>query len=492
MPRIHMTHAPLTATLLCAAMLLAPRFCPAAEADPQKIHDAVTFYASFDEQFRGDFGGGGLAPQTRYDHATKKNTYEFKPGYPANAFRIAKGQGLRGGALEGVDVLPRRGRVFFPAQGNLAYKPTGWGGAASFWLNTDPNKLLKTPFCDPLQITENGASNGGLWIDFPNAKPRDLRLGAFRAVKAGEKAVAESDPAAPLVILKNVGFKAGDWHHVVLTWNHLDTGRKNAEAQLYIDGKRIGGLSDREIAMNWNLAKTGIYVAVSYIGLMDEFALFDRQLTAGEVRYLHENPGFEFPRGKKAVSQQSDYSFEPDTQFVKLPEGLKLGSCSAVSVNSRGEMFLFHRGRRPIIVLDAEGNYLRSWGDSEISVAHGLRIDRDDNVWVTDIGAHRVFKYDRLGKLLLALGTGKPGDGPEEFNKPTDIAFGPRGEVYISDGYGNSRVKKYTPGGRLIKMWGEPGKGRGQFNLPHSAIVDSQGRLLVGDRENNRIQVFDT
>jgi DNA-binding beta-propeller fold protein YncE len=183
--------------------------------------------------------------------------------------------------------------------------------------------------------------------------------------------------------------------------------------------------------------------------------------------------------------------FEPALDFLKLPEGVELGRCSAVAVNRGGEIHLFHRGRRPILCFDAQGRFVRSWGDDLIHTAHGLRIDRDDNVWATDIGNHHVFKFDSRGKLLLTLGSGKAGDAAGEFNKPTDVAFGPRGEFYVSDGYGNSRVQKFSPQGGFITSWGRRGKAAGEFNLPHSIVIDREGRILVGDRENNRIQIFD-
>ncbi|MBT4863705.1 MAG: hypothetical protein HON53_01110, partial [Planctomycetaceae bacterium] len=151
----------------------------------------------------------------------------------------------------------------------------------------------------------------------------------------------------------------------------------------------------------------------------------------------------------------------------------------------------FHRGKRPILVFDREGKFIRSWGDDLIGKAHGLRIDADDNVWVTDIGHHMVFKFNSTGKLLLALGqTDKPGLGENQFDKPTDVAFGPKGEIYVTDGYGNSRVMKFAANGKFLASWGKPGKGRGEFDLPHSICIDKQGRVLVGDRENDRVQVF--
>jgi DNA-binding beta-propeller fold protein YncE len=183
--------------------------------------------------------------------------------------------------------------------------------------------------------------------------------------------------------------------------------------------------------------------------------------------------------------------FEPTIDFLELPEGLALGPCSAVSVSHKGEIYLLHRGVRPVLCFDAGGKYLRSWGDDLIQKAHGLRVDPDDNVWVTDIGSHRVFKFDPTGKLLLSLGTGQPGAHDDQFNKPSDVAFGSNGEFYVSDGYVNTRVMKFSSEGKLLKSWGTPGQGPSQFDLPHSIIVDGRGRVLVGDRNNNRIQVFD-
>ena len=131
-------------------------------------------------------------------------------------------------------------------------------------------------------------------------------------------------------------------------------------------------------------------------------------------------------------------------------------------------------------------------GDDLIKTAHGLRIDRDNNVWLTDIGHHLVMKCDPEGKVLLSLGTkDEPGIGPDHFNRPTDIAITPTGEFYVSDGYGNSRVLKFSKEGKLLKQWGKKGKGEGEFDLPHAISLDARGRVYVGDRENNRVQVFD-
>lgn len=193
-----------------------------------------------------------------------------------------------------------------------------------------------------------------------------------------------------------------------------------------------------------------------------------------------------------AVTALSASSYEPVNDFLQLPNDVLLGPCSAVAINSKDELYLFHRGPKPILCVDASGKLLRSWGDDLIGAAHGMRVDRDDNVWVTDTSHHSVFKFNPAGKLLLTLGTiDRPGTGVDQFNKPTDIAFAANGDIFVTDGYGNSRVMKFDRNGKFITHWGTRGTNAGEFHLPHSIAIDSKQRVIVGDRENDRIQVFD-
>jgi DNA-binding beta-propeller fold protein YncE len=176
-----------------------------------------------------------------------------------------------------------------------------------------------------------------------------------------------------------------------------------------------------------------------------------------------------------------------------MPPGWKFGRVSAVAVNAGGEVFAFHRGLRadPVIVFDSKGRYVRSWGKGLFASPHGLRIDPSGNVWITDTGSHQVMKFTQKGELLLALGTkGRAGATPETFDKPTDIAFAGDGSFYVSDGYGNSRVVKFSKEGKYLLEWGKPGRGPSEFNTPHSVQTDSAGAVYVSDRENNRIQIF--
>ena len=178
--------------------------------------------------------------------------------------------------------------------------------------------------------------------------------------------------------------------------------------------------------------------------------------------------------------------------WPELPSQITFGQVSAVATDSADRVFVFHRGEHPIVVFDRDGKYLRSWGDGLVKKAHGLRIDRQDNVWITDIGDHLVRKFDHEGKLLLTLGRqGERGAGRDQFNQPTDVAVTPSGAFYVSDGYGNARVMKFAADGQYLMEWGKKGTGPGEFNLPHAICLDTSGRICVGDRENDRIQVFD-
>ncbi|MBA4187071.1 MAG: hypothetical protein C0467_03550 [Planctomycetaceae bacterium] len=199
-----------------------------------------------------------------------------------------------------------------------------------------------------------------------------------------------------------------------------------------------------------------------------------------------------------AESGQSDDKAKgiPDYQVVagwaQLPPKLELGPVSAVATDSKDRVFVAHRGPKPILVFDRDGKFLRSWGDDHLKMPHGLRIDPEGNVWVTDLTYHLVMKFDPEGKLLLSLGKkGEAGNKPDQFDRPTDVAFTPTGEFYITDGYGNARVMKFDQTGKFLKQWGTKGKGEGEFNLPHAICLDAKGHVYVGDRENNRVQVFD-
>jgi peptidylamidoglycolate lyase len=137
------------------------------------------------------------------------------------------------------------------------------------------------------------------------------------------------------------------------------------------------------------------------------------------------------------------------------------------------------------------GKLKHSWGAGFFIMPHGLTIDAEDNFWLTDVALHQVFKFDKNGKLLMTLGeAGKPGSDSIHFSLPTDVAVAADQSFYVSDGYGNSRVVKFSREGKYLFEWGKPGNGPGEFNIPHAIDVDDRGSVYVADRENRRVQVF--
>jgi DNA-binding beta-propeller fold protein YncE len=185
-----------------------------------------------------------------------------------------------------------------------------------------------------------------------------------------------------------------------------------------------------------------------------------------------------------------NYVLDPD--WPRLPAGWTFEETPGVAVDSREHVFVFHRGPHPIIEFDPEGNFVRSWGDGVFVRPHALKFDPQGNLWAVDDQGHVVVQMDALGRVRMVLGRkNTKGETKDTFNRPTDVAFAPNGDFYVADGYGNSRVVKFTREGAFVTAWGRRGSGEGEFNLPHAVAVDRQGRVYVGDRENYRMQIFD-
>jgi DNA-binding beta-propeller fold protein YncE len=189
-----------------------------------------------------------------------------------------------------------------------------------------------------------------------------------------------------------------------------------------------------------------------------------------------------------------EFRYELVEGWGKLPDGWTYKEAAAVGVDKKDQVYVFTRGEHPIIVFDREGNFLKSWGEGTFKRAHGITMGPDDTIYCTDDGDHTVRKCTLDGKVLFMLGIpGKPApyQSGEPFNRCTHVALSPKNELYVSDGYGNSRVHKYSPDGKLLFSWGEPGSDPGQFNIVHNICTDGDGYVYVADRENHRVQVFD-
>ena len=216
-----------------------------------------------------------------------------------------------------------------------------------------------------------------------------------------------------------------------------------------------------------------------------------------------------------------DLPFESVPDFLELPSGANFGEVSGVAVNSKGHVFVFTRsnsGQGPayapsaaqLLEFGAKGEFIREIGKGLYawSFAHTVRIDKDDNIWAVDKGSDMVVKFNQAGRVVQVYGRRKESADAETkpwehvvpplpavdglFRQPTDVAWDSEGNLYVSDGYVNSRIAKYDKNGDWVTSWGERGSGPGQFNLPHALVIDRENHIFVGDRSNRRIQVFDT
>ena len=205
------------------------------------------------------------------------------------------------------------------------------------------------------------------------------------------------------------------------------------------------------------------------------------------------------------MANTSGLRYEVVEGWEQLPSGYQHRDVAGVAVDLEDRVFLICRGDHPVLMYDSKGKFLGSWGEGDFTYrTHGITVGPDNSVYCTDDGNHTIRKFTPSGKLLMTLGTmNTPSDTGYDgkdtrtvsrpgapFNRPTNIAVGPTGDLYVSDGYGNCRVHQFGPNGELKRSWGTPGQGPGEFFLPHGISVHADGRVFVCDRENDRIQIF--
>jgi peptidylglycine monooxygenase len=189
----------------------------------------------------------------------------------------------------------------------------------------------------------------------------------------------------------------------------------------------------------------------------------------------------------------AEHQYAVERPWGRLPAGMRLSFVSQVAVDRSGNVYVCQRSEPPVVVFGPDGEYLRSWGSGQIADAHGIAVDpsgASELIWIVDRDAHQLLAFEPDGRLARTLGERHRPSFQTPFNHPTSIAVAPDGELYVADGYGNSNVHRFTAGGAWLASWGTPGEGAGQFTTPHAVWVDPLDRVLVADRENNRIQVF--
>ncbi len=193
------------------------------------------------------------------------------------------------------------------------------------------------------------------------------------------------------------------------------------------------------------------------------------------------------------------FEYREDSLWGRFPEDWNYEEVTAVDVDSKDRVYVFTRNRNGVVVFDREGQHLDTWGENLFTNPHGLYINSDDAVYCIDVQGNAVHKFTTDGQLLMTIANddSRAASAPSDvwrtsppFNLPTWLAVSPEGDLYVTDGYGNSQIHKFTTDGQLMFSWGEPGDGPGQFQAPHSVCLDSEGNVYVADRQNCRIQIF--
>ena len=194
------------------------------------------------------------------------------------------------------------------------------------------------------------------------------------------------------------------------------------------------------------------------------------------------------------IQGQGEYRYEIANDWARVPAGMEWREVAAIAIDDSDRVYVFNRGPHPMMVFDRQGSFVRSWGEGLFKRPHGAHFAPDGTLYLTDDGDHTVRQCTTDGEVLMTIGVpGRPTPYMSQapFNRCTHTALSPQGDLYVSDGYGNARVHKYSPNGKLLLSWGGPGTDPGQFNLPHNICCDADGWVYVADRESHRVQVFD-
>jgi len=251
------------------------------------LAQGLTFHASFDGQVDADYAQGD---SKFYTAESYKMADQATPGLNHPDVKLSSGKGRYGDALEFQKKNSKA--LFFKGPGNVEYSDTNWSGTVSFWLSLDPAKDLEPGYCDPIQVTDSDWNDAALWVDF-NKEPRDFRLGVLGDLSVwnpnDEDATQFDGFLNRVVTVKQPPFASGKWTHVVFTFSGLN--QEGARAKLYLDGKHQGTSEVIKEPFTWDPSKSAVRLGISYVGLFDDLAVFNRVLTDEQVSELYNLPG---------------------------------------------------------------------------------------------------------------------------------------------------------------------------------------------------------
>ncbi|RZN83510.1 MAG: LamG domain-containing protein [Winogradskyella sp.] len=260
---------------------------PKIQKEQIALKSALTLYASFDNGIDADVANGD---SKLYSVMNRKELDSALIGLHKDSVNISKNQGKYGDALQFKD--KSKGYIYYRSLNNIAYSKTDWSSSISFWLSLDPNKDLKPGYCDPIQITDSGYNDAGIWVDFTKENPRDFRLGVI-----GDRDSWNPNPEGPdnenpnfisqLIPVENPPFASGIWTHIVINFSNLNT--EKGKTELFINGKNMGSRASMTDPFTWEIEKSNILLGLSYIGLMDELSIFNRALSNDEIETLYNS-----------------------------------------------------------------------------------------------------------------------------------------------------------------------------------------------------------
>ena len=475
----------MTKNLSLALLALSSLLAGSALADERlgAIHEALTFYASFDHNVEADFAKGEAQVFT----LTKSKPLEFKAGnHTDGATALAPGKGRGGsGALQFTKKTAPW--LFYQAAKNLSYQSAQWSGSVSLWLKLDPEEDLEPGYCDPLFITPRAWNDAAFFVDFDKeGDPRDFRLGAFADLKLwNPEGLEVPESERPLVKVANPPFSREAWTHVAFTWERFNSGQKDGVATFYLNGQMQGQVLGWNQQFTWADTETSrIHLGVNYIGLFDDLSCFDRALTSREIKLIYQNAkavGITLKAplapGLNAVIDSSELGWREMTEadFVNVNCNTDTWAWQGGEIHCTGKPVGVIRSNRPItnLELSLEWKHLEKGGNSGVFL------------WASPESIERLEKgQGRLpvGIEVQVLDLGYTEKYEKQHKKPSDW-FTCHGDVFPTGSAKMIPFPPIAPNGKRSFPSKDLSRGVGEWNHYYIRAINGEVRLWVNGEE---------